>query len=51
MSLEEEIIDATTAEGQQQLKEMEKQAAEDKAAEAAEHKKGEAEEVKYDDPE
>ena len=51
LSLEEEIIDATTAEGQQQLKEMEKQAAEEKAAEAAEHKKGEAEEVKYEDPE
>jgi cell division cycle protein 37 len=36
LSLEEQIIDATTEEGQKQLKEMEKQS---------------AEETKYDDPE
>lgn len=36
LSLEEEIIDATTEEGQKQLKEMERQT---------------AEETKYDDPE
>jgi cell division cycle protein 37 len=48
LSLEEQIIDATTEAGQQQLKDMEKAAAEEKAAE---QKKGEAEEIKYDDPE
>lgn len=33
LSLEEQIIDATTEEGQKQLKEMEKQAAEEKKEE------------------
>ncbi len=46
MSLEEQIIDATTEEGQKQLKEMEKAAAEEAAAE-----KETEEKIKYDDPE
>ncbi|KAF4121339.1 cell division cycle protein 37 [Geosmithia morbida] len=51
LSLEEQIIDATTEEGQKQLKELEKEAARDKAGEAPKGDEEQEKKEEYPDPE